>query len=84
MPLSLSILPSVRLSILPSIRPPIQVGTLWEQLLLQFYTDSFEIHWYFGHGLKICMWFGYNPQIFFVTFFRKLNLDIFRALSLTM
>ena len=22
----------------------------------------------FGHGLKICMCFGYNPQIIFVTF----------------
>ena len=26
-------------------------------------------HWCFGHGLKICMWFGYKPQIIFVTFF---------------
>ena len=22
-----------------------------------------KLHRYFGHGLKICMWFGYNPQI---------------------
>ena len=22
----------------------------------------------FGHGLKMCMWFEYNPQIIFVTF----------------
>ena len=27
-----------------------------------------EHHWCSGHGLKICMWFGYNPQIFFVIF----------------
>ena len=22
-----------------------------------------KLHSCFGHGLKICMWFGYNPQI---------------------
>ena len=37
---------SVRLSFHPSVLPschsPIEVGTLWAQLLLQFYTDSFE------------------------------------------
>ena len=27
-----------------------------------------KLHWCFGHGLKTCMWFGYNPQIIFVTF----------------
>ena len=26
------------------------------------------LHWCFGYGLKICMWFGYNPQIICVTF----------------
>ena len=28
----------------------------------QFYIDSFETSQVFGHGLNICMWFGYNPQ----------------------
>ena len=28
------------------------------------------------HALKICMWFGYNPQINFCHFFRNLNLAI--------
>ena len=36
-----------------------------------------KLHWCFGHGLKICVWFG----DVFVTFLRKLNLAIFRALS---
>ena len=27
-----------------------------------------KLHRCFGHGLKICMWFRYNPQIIFVTF----------------
>ena len=30
------------------------------------------------HTLKMCMWFGYNPQINFRHFFRKLNLVVFR------
>ena len=37
------------------------------------YADSFETC--FGHGLKMCMWFGYNPQISFVTFFQTLLLS---------
>ena len=28
------------------------------------------------HALKICMWFGFNPQINFCHFFRNLNLAI--------
>ena len=32
----------------------------------------------FCHGLKICMWFGYYPEIIFCHFFRNLNLVIFR------
>ena len=37
----------------------------------------------FGHGLKTCMCFGYNPQIIFCHFFRNLNLVIFQALLLS-
>ena len=48
----------------PSFRAPIEVDTLW----------------CFGHGLNICMWFGYNPQIIFCYFLCKLNLVIFQAL----
>ena len=33
----------------------------------------------FCHGLKICMWFGYYPEIVFCPFFRYLNLVIFQA-----
>ena len=32
----------------------------------------------FCHGLKICMWFGYYPEIIFCHFFSNLNLVIFR------
>ena len=34
------------------------VGTLWAQLLIQFYT---KLSTCFCHGLEMCMWFGYNP-----------------------
>ena len=33
-----------------------------------FHKHNFELlilsklHWCFGHGLKICIWFGYNPS----------------------
>ena len=38
------------------------LGTLWAQLVLKLFR-------YFLHGMKMCMWFGYNPLIiFFVTF----------------
>ena len=32
------------------------------------------------HALKICIWFGYNPQINFCHFFRNLNLAIFSGI----
>ena len=33
----------------------------------------------YGHGLKICMWFGYNSWIIFCHFFHNLNLVFFGA-----
>ena len=33
----------------------------------------------FCHGLKMCMWFGYNPQINFCHVFRTLNTVIFQS-----
>ena len=56
----------------------------WRNSSYSFIPILLKQHWCFGHGLKICMWFGYNPQIIFCPFFRKLNLAIFRALSITM
>ena len=38
----LSVRPCVRASVLPSFRPPIGVCTLCKQLILQFYSNSFE------------------------------------------
>ena len=42
-----------------------------------------KLHRSIGHGLKICMWFGYNPHIRFCHFFRNLNLVFFQALILS-
>ena len=52
------------------------VGTLCAQLLLQFHANSFQTL----HGLKICMWFGYNSWIIFCHFFHNLNLVIFSCI----
>ena len=37
----------------------------------------------FSHGLKMCICFGYNPQIIFVTFSHKLSLVALRHLLLS-
>ena len=41
-----------------------------------FIPIPLKLHWCFGHGIKICMRFGYDPQIFGY-FFNMLNLAIF-------
>ena len=44
-----------------------------------FMPIHLKLYMCYGHGLKICMWFGYNPWIIFCHFFHNLNLVIFRA-----
>ena len=36
-----------------------------------------KLHRSIGHGLKTCMWFGYDPEIRFCHFFHNLNLVFF-------
>ena len=38
-----------------------------------------KLYRYLGHGLKMCILFGYNPQIIFCHFFQKMNIVIFAA-----
>ena len=48
--------PSFRLDVRPSFRPHIEVDTLWAQLLLQFYTDSFEtslVLWSWSEDMQV-------------------------------
>ena len=40
----------------------------WRNSSYSFIPILLKLHWCFIHGLKICMWLGYNAQIF-VTFF---------------
>ena len=42
-----------------------------------FISILLKLYMCYGHGLKICMWFGYNPQIIFCHFFHSLNLSNF-------
>ena len=42
-----------------------------------FMPIHLKLYMCYGHGLKICMWFGYNPWIIFRHFFHNLNLVIF-------
>ena len=48
-----------------------------------FISILLKLHRCFVHGLKICMWFGYNHEIIFYHFFCKLNFVIFQALLLS-
>ena len=63
---------------------------IFQALLLSTYVNSMYLvrvtplmNFNFSHGLKICMWFRYNPQIIFYHFICKLNLVIFQALLLS-
>ena len=41
-----------------------------------------KLHRCFGQCLKTCMWFGYNPQIIFVTF-SQFELGLFSIIITT-
>ena len=45
-----------------------------------FMPIHLKLYMCYGHGLKICMWFGYNPWIIFCHFFHNLNLVIFSGI----
>ena len=42
-----------------------------------------KLHMCFGHDLKTCIWFGYNPQIIFFTFPAISISSFFQALLLS-
>ena len=41
-----------------------------------------KLHRCFGHGLKTCMWFGYNPQIidYILSLFLQFELSLFSGI----
>ena len=42
-----------------------------------FMPIHLKLYMCYGHGLKICMWFGYNPLDYLLSFFHNLNSVIF-------
>ena len=48
-------------------------------LLIQFMSIPLKLYRCLGHGLKMCILFGYNPQINNFSFFHKMDLVIFAA-----
>ena len=77
--------PSFRLSVLPSVLPSFRISVPLKYYVpcvrnssYSFMPIHLKLYRCFCHGLKICMWFGYYPEIIFCHFFRRLNLAIFR------
>ena len=48
-------------------------------LLLQFMLIPLKLYRCLGHGLEMCILFGYNPQVIFCHFFHKMSILIFAA-----
>ena len=42
-----------------------------------FMPIHLKLYMCYGHGLKICMWFGYSPWIIFCHFFHNFELSHF-------
>ena len=71
----------VRPSVLPSVHPSINIyhGCLVSATpLTVFYWSFLKLCRCFLHGVRMCMWFGYNCWIIFYHFFHFVNLVIFR------
>ena len=69
------------LSVFPSFRPSFRLSVPLKYYApcvrnssYSFMPIHLKLYRCFCHGLKICMWFGYCPEIIFCHFFRSLNL----------
>ena len=73
--------PSVRPSVRPCVRPSVRPSFKWvlceRNSSYNFIPILLKLYRCFCQGLKMCMTFGYNPQINFCHFFHSLNLVIF-------
>ena len=70
---------SFRLSVCPSFRLYVPLKfyvPCVRNSSYSFMPIHLKLYRCFCHGLKICMWFGYYPEIIFCHFFRSLNLAI--------
>ena len=48
-----------------------------KQLLLQFMLIILKLYMWLSRGLKMCIWFGYNPKIIFSYCFHEFSLVVF-------
>ena len=71
--------PSVRACICASVRPSFKWVLCEHNSSYNFIPILLKLYRWFCQGLKMCMTFGYNPQINFCHFFHSLNLVIFWA-----
>ena len=74
-----SVCPSVRPCVRPSVRPSFKWVLCERNSSYNFIPILLKLYRCFCQGLKMCMTFGYNPQINFCHFFHSLNLVIFWA-----
>ena len=72
-----SVRPSVRASVRPSVRPSFKWVLCERNSSYNLIPILLKLYRCFCQGLKMCMTFGYNPQINFCHFFHSLNLVIF-------
>ena len=68
----------VRVSVRVSVRPSFKWVLCELNSSYNFIPILLKLYRCFCQGLKMCMTFGYNPQINFCHFFHSLNLVIFR------
>ena len=54
------------------------LGTLWRNSSYRFPPIFLKLFRCFLHGMKICMWFGYNPLVILSHFFCFVNLVFFQ------
>ena len=66
--------PSVRPCMRPSVRPSFRSVLCERNSSYNFLPILLKLYRCFCQGLKMCMTFGYNPQINFCHFFHSLNL----------
>ena len=75
-----SVRSSICSSVHPSVRPSINIypGCLVSATpLTVLYRSFLKLCICFRHGMRMCMWFGYNCEIIFCHFFHFVNLVIF-------
>ena len=68
---------SIRLSVRPSIRQHLPWVSCERNSSNSFVPIFLKLCMCFHHGMRMCMWFGYNCEIIFYHFFHFKNLVIF-------